>query len=206
MKLKLKNIFNIKRRNHKVRGNLKVIVGLGNPGEKYRKNRHNIGFLICNEILKKLGNPKIELKFYGEISKVSYKNKEILIVKPLTSMNGSGRCVKKIIRNYSTSLDNLLIVHDDMDLNSGRIKFKKGGGSAGHKGVESIIDRIKDKNFCRLRIGIGRPPEKIDPVDYILQDFTEVEFKLLKDGINNITRAVIDYIEFDIKYVMSKYN
>jgi len=184
----------------------KVIVGLGNPGEQYRGNRHNIGYMICEDILKELGNPRIKLKFNGEISETNYKNKEILIVKPLTSMNESGKCVKEIVSNYSIPLNNLLVIHDDLDLDFIRLKFKKGGGSAGHKGIVSIIEKLKDNNFCRLRFGIGRPPEGIDPVEYVLEDFTEKELELIKENKENITRAILDYIEFDIKYVMSKHN
>ena len=184
----------------------KVIVGLGNPGEQYRGNRHNIGYMICEDILKELGNPRIKLKFNGEISGTNYKNKEILIVKPLTSMNESGKCVKEIVSNYSIPLNNLLVIHDDLDLDFIRLKFKKGGGSAGHKGIVSIIEKLKDNNFCRLRFGIGRPPEGIDPVEYVLEDFTEKELELIKENKENITRAILDYIEFDIKYVMSKHN
>lgn len=194
------------RRYRKKKSIEKIIVGLGNPGEQHRGNRHNIGFMIYEDILKELGNPRIKLKFNGEISETNYKNKEILIVKPLTSMNESGKCIKEIVSNYSTSLDNLLVIHDDLDLDFIRIKFKRGGGSAGHKGIVSIIEKLKDNNFCRLRFGIGRPPEGIDPVEYVLEDFTKKEFKLIKENKENITKAILDYIEFDIKYVMSKHN
>lgn len=194
------------RRYRKKKSIEKIIVGLGNPGEQHRGNRHNIGFMIYEDILKELGNPRIKLKFNGEISETNYKNKEILIVKPLTSMNESGKCIKEIVSNYSISLDNLLVIHDDLDLDFIRIKFKRGGGSAGHKGIVSIIEKLKDNNFCRLRFGIGRPPEGIDPVEYVLEDFTKKEFKLIKENKENITKAILDYIEFDIKYVMSKHN
>lgn len=206
MILRFKNIICKKRTYHKDKVNVKVIVGLGNPGEQHGENRHNVGFMICEEILKKLGNPKIKLKFNGEISETNYKNKEILIVKPLTYMNESGKCIKEIVSNYSVSLDNLLVIHDDLDLDFIKIKFKRGGDPAGHKGVTSIIEKLKDNNFCRLRFGIGRPPEGIDPVEYVLEDFMEKEFKLIKENKENIAKAILNYIEFDIKYVMSKYN
>jgi PTH1 family peptidyl-tRNA hydrolase len=188
----------------------KIIIGLGNPGEKFKKSRHNIGFLICDEILRKFDNFESEIKFFGQIYKLNnkkyFKNKEFLIIKPLTYMNESGKCVKEIINNYPITLNNLLIIHDDIDLNFGRIKFKFGGGSAGHKGVESIIDKLNDDNFCRLRFGISRPPEGIDPVDYVLQDFMNKELRLIKEGMKNIVKAILDYIKFDIKFVMEKYN
>jgi PTH1 family peptidyl-tRNA hydrolase len=200
----------MKKRNGKNKRFKKIIIGLGNPGEKYKKNRHNIGFLICDGVLKKLGNFEPEIKFFGQIYKINYKkyckNKEVLIVKPLTYMNESGKCVKEIINNYPIALNNLLVIQDDMDLNFGRVKFKFGGGSAGHKGVESIIDKLNDDNFCRLRFGIGRPPEGIDPVDYVLQDFMNKELKLIEENMKDITKAVLDYIKFDIKFVMEKYN
>ncbi len=203
-------MFCMKKRSGKNKRLQKIIIGLGNPGEKYKKNRHNIGFLICDGILKKLDNFELEIKFFGQIYKINnkkyYKNKEVLIVKPLTYMNESGKCVKEIINNYPISLNNLLVIQDDMDLNFGRVKFKLGGGSAGHKGVESIIDKLNDDNFCRLRFGIGRPPEGIDPVDYVLEDFINKELRLIKESMKDIVKAVLDYIKFDIKFVMEKYN
>lgn len=203
-------MFCMKKRNCKNKRLQKIIIGLGNPGEKFKKNRHNIGFLICDGILKKLDNFESEIKFFGQIYKMNYKkcckNKGVLIVKPLTYMNESGKCVKEIINNYPISLNNLLVIQDDMDLNFGRVKFKLGGGSAGHKGVESIIDKLSDDNFCRLRFGIGRPPEGIDPVDYVLEDFINKELRLIKESMKDIVKAVLDYIKIDIKFVMEKYN
>lgn len=203
-------MFCMKKRNCKNKRLQKIIIGLGNPGEKFKKNRHNIGFLICDGILKKLDNFESEIKFFGQIYKTNYKkcckNKGVLIVKSLTYMNESGKCVKEIINNYPISLNNLLVIQDDMDLNFGRVKFKLGGGSAGHKGVESIIDKLNDDNFCRLRFGIGRPPEGIDPVDYVLEDFINKELRLIKESMKDIVKAVLDYIKIDIKFVMEKYN
>lgn len=203
-------MFCMKKRNCKNKRLQKIIIGLGNPGEKFKKNRHNIGFLICDGILKKLDNFESEIKFFGQIYKTNYKkcckNKGVLIVKSLTYMNESGKCVKEIINNYPISLNNLLVIQDDMDLNFGRVKFKLGGGSAGHKGVESIIDKLNDDNFCRLRFGIGRPPEGIDPVDYVLEDFINKELRLIKESMKDIVKAVLDYVKIDIKFVMEKYN
>ena len=153
------------------------IVGLGNPGKKYINTRHNIGFMVVNEFAKENNFPKFRmLKKYNAL--ISKKN-NVLLVKPQTFMNNSGVAVKKTIQNQ-----NLIVIHDDIDLLFGKIRISKNRGSAGHKGVESIIKELGSKNFTRLRIGIQPKQGKPKDVEkFVLQNFTRKEKKVIKEII-----------------------
>ena len=157
---------------------MKVIVGLGNPGEKYAKNRHNVGFIILDKWVEDRGLQwKFEKKFNAEVASEG----EVLFVKPQTFMNSSGEAVSKILNFYKIPPENLLVVHDDVDLQIGATKRQIGRGSAGHKGVESIIeDALGTPQFWRLRVGVGKSPDpKIITDDWVLMDLSEQEIKNL---------------------------
>ena len=154
---------------------MKIIVGLGNPGEKYKNIRHNVGFMILDEIVNKKGlfwefSPKFESEIVID--------GDIMFVKPQTYMNNSGNAVSKIVNFYKLNLEDLTVVHDDVDLPLGSFKKQIDKNSAGHRGVEDIIEKLGSKNFWRLRVGIGKPEDKNIPVDeWVLQDFSEDEVK-----------------------------
>ncbi len=152
---------------------MKIIVGLGNPGEKYKNIRHNVGFMILDKFAEKEGlNWEDCPKFESEI----ILDKEFMLVKPQTYMNNSGSAVSKILNFYKCKLKDLIVIHDDVDLPFGSVKKQINKNSAGHRGVEDIIDKLGSKNFWRLRVGIGKPEDKRIPVDeWVLQDFTKVE-------------------------------
>ena len=157
---------------------MKVIVGLGNPGEKYVKNRHNVGFIILDKWVKDRGLEwKFEKKFNAEVA----SGGKLLFIKPQTFMNSSGEAVSKILNFYKIPPENLLVVHDDVDLQIGTTKRQIGRGSAGHKGVESIIeDALGTPQFWRLRVGVGKSPDpKIITDDWVLMDLSEQEIKNL---------------------------
>ncbi len=158
---------------------MKLIIGLGNPGNKYKKTRHNIGFMVIDEITTNFQFPIFNFKsiFNAEISKKILKNQKIILVKPQTFMNNSGRAVKAIIDYYKITTEDIIVIHDDIDLNLGEIKMQKNRSSAGHNGVQSIIDSIGTKDFTRIRIGI-KPINKeisIDTEKFVLQKFTKEE-------------------------------
>jgi len=165
--------------------NMKLIIGLGNPGKKYEKTRHNLGFMAVDFLREKLGAPdfKSNKKCAAEFS----KSGEIILAKPQTFMNLSGEAVAKLLSFYKLDLDDLIVIHDDIDLELGKIKDGKNHGPAGHNGVKSIIELLGTKDFPRLRIGVGRPPEHIPPEDYVLQNFTSAELKLLPEIFNKIS-------------------
>ncbi len=142
-----------------------LIVGLGNPGKKYQLTRHNIGFQVVDEFVKKNNFPdfKISKKFNALISEGIVDGAKVILAKPQTFMNNSGKAVKSLIRNWKLEIRNLVVVHDDIDLPLGKIKISIGRGSAGHKGVQSIIDELATKNFVRFRIGINRFAQNFTP-------------------------------------------
>lgn len=163
-----------------------LIIGLGNPSKKYQKTRHNIGFKIIDAFAEKNNFPDFELnkKFETLISENISNDEKIILAKPQTFMNNSGKAVKKIIKNLLSKSLKIIIIHDDIDIGIGKIKISENRGSAGHKGVQSIIDELKTKNFTRLRIGIKQTNQQKTTEEFVLQNFTKDEEKILKEVIN----------------------
>lgn len=159
-----------------------LIVGLGNPGLKFKNTRHNLGFEIVN-IIKKEGDFSIwqnKKKLKTKISQGKINNQKIILAKPQTFMNSSGQAVIRLVKFYKMPLKNLWIIHDDLDMELGKIKIKKDSRSAGHKGIQSIINELGTKNFNRLKIGIGPKPIKIDSKKFVLQKFSKNEKEILE--------------------------
>ena len=186
-----------------------LIVGLGNPGEKYKNTRHNIGFRILDKFLKESNFSKFKLskKFYSLISEGEIAKRKVLLAKPQTFMNNSGKAIKALITYYKLPTTNLIVVHDDIDLPLGKIKIVKNRGSAGHKGVESIIKEIGTKNFIRFRIGIqpkrGKPK---NPERFVLQKFTKAEEKIVKEIVEKSCTALKVALKERIEKTMTKFN
>lgn len=162
---------------------MKLIVGLGNPDQKFSKNRHNAGFIFVESLAEDRGLAwTLEKKFEAEIA----ADKSLMLVKPQTFMNRSGDAVSKLVNFFKINLNDLIVVHDDVDLEPGETKFKKSTSSAGHHGVESIMEKLGSQDFWRLRIGVGRPDtEKFDVEDYVLGNLTEKEI----ENIKNLTKT-----------------
>jgi PTH1 family peptidyl-tRNA hydrolase len=165
---------------------MKLIVGLGNPGKEYEKTRHNIGFRILNEMA---GGFKFEKKFNAEI-----KKEKLIFAKPQTFMNNSGVAVAAIAKFYKIKPENIIVVHDDMDLAFGKIKISFGSRSAGHNGVQSIIDSLGTNEFYRIRSGIGHRPEKIPAEKYVLQKFSAPEEKEMKKIISEAVEKIKEIV------------
>ncbi|HEX7561153.1 MAG TPA: aminoacyl-tRNA hydrolase [Candidatus Humimicrobiaceae bacterium] len=182
------------------------IVGLGNPGKEYQDTRHNAGFILLDRLLEIYGNPKPLSKFNGLVYKQNFSGKEILCIRPKTFMNLSGVTVAGAARHFEDILEKILVIHDDLDIEFGRIRFKTGGGTGGHNGLDSIIKSLGRADFDRLRIGVGRPPGKMDPADFVLSKFKKSEHKELNLTIGLAADAIADYIDHGIDYVMNKYN
>jgi PTH1 family peptidyl-tRNA hydrolase len=148
---------------------VKIIAGLGNPGVPYRWTRHNVGFQALDR-LAELKRIVISTKRFKSLyGRGRIDSQEVLLVKPLTFMNLSGEAVKRVIDFFGASLEDLIVVHDDLDLPLGKLRFKQKGGDGGHQGIRSITETLGSNTFLRLKIGIGRPPEGMDPADYVLQ-------------------------------------
>ena len=161
---------------------MKLIIGLGNPGTKYEKTRHNFGFLAIDELAEKIeiNDWKIKMQFNANIAQGNFNDEKVILAKPQTFMNNSGIAVKSIMDYYKISEKDLLIIHDDIDLNLGVIKVQKNRGSAGHNGVQSIIDSLKTKDFIRIRLGIKSTDKEItiESEKFVLQRFSKEEERI----------------------------
>ena len=168
-----------------------LFVGLGNPTPNSENNRHNVGFKIIDTINKKFGLSKQKPKFKGLLTTGNISNQKVYAIKPLTFMNNSGICIRELIEYFKINAEDVIVFHDDLDVEFGKIKTKFGGSSAGHNGVASI-DKFIGKDYSRVRIGIGKPKENIDISDYVLQNFDEDESL----GIEKISNHITDSISF----------
>ena len=164
-----------------------LFVGLGNPSPDNENNRHNIGFKIIDAINKKFELSKQKPKFKGLLTTGTISDKKVYAIKPLTFMNNSGICIREVIEYFKIDAKDVIVFHDDLDIDFGKIKAKFAGSSAGHNGVESI-DKFIGKEYSRVRIGIGKPNTKLDVTDHVLKNFDEEEQQKLK----SITKNIID--------------
>ena len=183
-----------------------LIVGLGNPGLAYRHNRHNVGFMVADALADKLEIPLKRVKFKAQIGNGKLEDIPIIIAKPLTFMNKSGEAVAPLVRYFKVPLERLLVIHDDMDLPLGTLRMRPSGGSAGHNGMLSIFDKLGTNAIPRLRVGIGRPPGRMDPADYVLQDFPKSEEELLSMVIAQACEAALAFITTGLEKAMNTYN
>ena len=163
-----------------------LFVGLGNPTPDSQNNRHNIGFKVIDAINQKFGLSKQKPKFKGLLTTGNIGDKKVYAIKPLTFMNNSGICIRELIEYFKMDAADVIVFHDDLDIDVGKIKAKFGGSSAGHNGIESI-DKFIGKDYSRVRIGIGKPESKISISDYVLNDFNDEE----KEKLENITENII---------------
>ncbi len=164
-----------------------LFVGLGNPTPNSENNRHNVGFKIIDSINKKFGLSKQKPKFKGLLTTGNIENKKVYAIKPLTFMNNSGICIRELLEYFKIDAENVIVFHDDLDVEFGKIKAKFGGSNAGHNGIASI-DKFIGKDYSRIRVGIGKPQNKIEVADYVLQNFNEDEAA----GIEKITENIVD--------------
>jgi PTH1 family peptidyl-tRNA hydrolase len=183
-----------------------LIVGLGNPGLAYRHNRHNVGFMVAEALAEKIDIPLKRVKFKAQIGNGKYEGIPVIIAKPLTFMNNSGEAVAPLVRYFKVPLERLLVIHDDMDLPLGTLRMRPSGGSAGHNGMLSIFDKLGTNAIPRLRVGIGRPPGRMDPADYVLQDFPKSDKELLKMVIGQACEAALAFITTGLEKAMNIHN
>jgi PTH1 family peptidyl-tRNA hydrolase len=158
---------------------VKIIVGLGNPGTQYRMSRHNIGFQVMDRIAQ-INHISIRTRRFKSLYGTGWiDSQQVILAKPMTFMNRSGEAVQNATHFFRLGMEDLVVVHDDLDLPLGRLRFKRRGGDGGHQGVRSIIERMGGNNFLRLKVGVGRPPQGRDSADYVLEAFDRVEQSLL---------------------------
>ena len=183
-----------------------LIAGLGNPGDKYKNNRHNIGFQIIDTYLTYFSQNKLIDKFDSEYTSINFKENKLHIIKPKTFMNESGIAVNKCINFFKIPLENLIVIYDEVDLFPGNIKIKFGGGSAGHNGIKSIINCLGSEKFTRVRIGIGKPVNKEKISSYVLSNFTNDELNLFNEIKTNIKYIIEDLVLEGLPFAMNKFN
>jgi len=184
---------------------VKLVVGLGNPGNEYARTRHNIGFMAIDRLLE-MQAPKVRRKCNSDVAEFQAGGRIVLLQKPLTYMNSSGDAVKKLCRRNKIKPSEVLVVYDDLDLKPGRLRIRFGGGSGGHNGIKSITARFGSGEYGRLRIGIGRPGSAADVADYVLQNFSENEEELLEKVVDESAKALLMLCDQGYKAAMNTYN
>lgn len=202
----MKIISRLKKRSNREARNYFFLVGLGNPGPEYKNNRHNIGFMVINEIAARLGEKFSRLQSQALVIKSSYKDHHVILAKPRTFMNRSGQAVGALAKFYKIPLNEILVIYDEVDLPIETLRIRGDGSSAGHKGMQSIIERLGSQNFPRLRVGIGRPQGKKSTPKHVLQDFSKNEMKTLPIVISRAADAALAFISDGIEMAMNTYN
>ncbi|MBN2075463.1 MAG: aminoacyl-tRNA hydrolase [Dehalococcoidales bacterium] len=193
---------------------MKLIVGLGNPGRRYERTRHNLGFLCVNRLARECNIKMSKSQGKARTGKGRIAGNEVLLARPQTYMNLSGESVKLLLNKTRTETDELIVIHDDLDLPVGKIRIRFGGGSGGHRGINSIFQETGSRDFYRVRIGIGKPPrfkdnveiQEDDMIDYVLSNFTSDEKKVIEKTIPLASEAVISLIAEGLTTTMNKYN
>ncbi len=183
-----------------------LIVGLGNPGRQYRETRHNVGFMTLDKLAERLKLTYSRVQFRALVVDGRFGGSRLFLAKPQTYMNESGQAVGSLVRFYKIPLENLLVVHDDVDLPLGTLRIRPGGSSAGQKGVESIIDRLGTQDFPRLRFGVGRPPGQMLAAAYVLQEFARGELEVLNLTILKAVEAALSFVADGLDRTMNQYN
>jgi len=185
----------------------RVVIGLGNPGEKYKLTRHNAGFRVCEEFAARYKARKWKTQPTYKHCTIDVKGDMLQIIKPTLFMNRSGIAVENLIERSGTKMEQVIVVHDDLDLESGRIKVKVGGGSGGHNGIKSIFDHVQNQGFTRVRIGIGKPGDIEDPSEYVLREPETMEERSEFEHTIMLATDALEMIIFDgATIAMNRYN
>ena len=183
-----------------------LIIGLGNPGREYINTRHNIGFMLIDRLCVRLNASGMKLQSKAIVISTTHAERKIFLAKPQTYMNLSGQSVQGLLHFYKIPVENLLVAHDDLDLPLGTIRIRPAGGPGGQRGMASTIEKLGTQDFPRLRLGIGRPPGRMDPKDYVLQDFSKEDAKLLPEALERATDAVLAFVTQGLNAAMNRYN
>lgn len=183
-----------------------LFLGLGNPGREYARNRHNVGFMFVDRLSVRINARGMKLQSNAIVTSAQYQGNKLILAKPQTYMNLSGHAAQGLAHFYKVPLERMLVAHDDLDLPFGAIRLRPGGGPGGQKGVASAIERLGTQDFARLRFGIGRPPGRMDPADYVLQDFSSAQAEILGDTLDRAVEAALTFVVEGLDRAMNKYN
>ncbi|OGW48655.1 MAG: aminoacyl-tRNA hydrolase [Nitrospirae bacterium RBG_19FT_COMBO_42_15] len=185
---------------------MKLIVGLGNPGNEYKQTRHNAGFMFIDELASVYNIAVSKKRYKSFFGKGAINDIEVVLAKPQTYMNLSGESVVLMLKGFNLSADDLIIIHDDMDMDIGRLRIRDKGSHGGHRGIKSIIDAIGTDSFVRIKIGIGRPRAGMDSSDYVLSNFKKDELPILKEVKKMASDAILFLIKDDTVAAMNRFN
>jgi PTH1 family peptidyl-tRNA hydrolase len=185
---------------------MKAIVGLGNPGREYELTRHNAGFLVVDALLEESGGTWSTTRFNGLSARITVDRETVLLAKPMTYMNRSGHFISSLLHYFRVEVEDLLVVHDEMDLPTGRIRLTRGGGSAGHRGVDSTIEQLGSRGFARLRVGVGKPTSKEQVVGHVLSRIGGGEEAVFDQAVAHSAAAAKVWVGSGITEAMNRYN
>lgn len=186
---------------------MKVVLGLGNPGKKYEKTRHNVGFMVVDRLAATNGVVIKRKKYHSLVGDWKTGGENILLLKLQTYMNDSGVAVRSLYNSgLGIEAEDLIVVHDDLDLPLGQIRIRQQGGAGGHRGIISILEAVENENFFRVRVGVGRPPQGMDATDYVLKPFLPQEEVSLRDIVSRATEAVETLLKTGPLRAMEKFN
>ncbi len=185
---------------------MKLVVGLGNPGPEYARTRHNVGFLVADRLAHALGSGFETHKFAAELAEGRVGAERVWIMKPQTYMNHSGEAVGAALRFWKLELSELVVVHDDLELDAFRVQVKVGGGHGGNNGVKSVNAHVGSPEYCRVRVGVGRPPPAMDPADYVLGRFPRAADREVDDCVERATEAARLCVELGCTKAMNQVN
>lgn len=180
-------------------------MGLGNPGDRYKETRHNIGFHVLDELASRWGNASWKKRFEAEVSE-HRAICPVLLIKPQTFMNLSGVAVREAVKFYKADSTDIVVVHDDLDLPAGRLRIRERGGSGGHRGIGSILAELGTDEFVRIRFGVGRPPEGWDSADYVLGKFVKEEHELIRSAVVKAADAIEAILKEGAAPAMNRFN
>ncbi|MCZ2126555.1 MAG: aminoacyl-tRNA hydrolase [Anaerolineales bacterium] len=183
-----------------------LLIGLGNPGREYKDTRHNIGFMALDVLAEKIGARGMKVQSKAIITSALYNERKLILAKPQTYMNLSGQSVQGLLHFYKIPVENLLVAHDDLDLPFGAIRIRAGGGAGGQRGIANTIERLGTQDFPRLRLGIGRPPGRMEAKDYVLQNFSKDEQKNLQAFLSRAADAALEFALNGLNAAMNQFN
>jgi len=186
---------------------VRLIAGLSNPGARYHSTRHNVGFMVIEELSHDSQRPaSFTPSCQGQLARWEIAGQEVLLLRPQTFMNRSGQSVAQVLRTFGIPSEDLVVIHDDVDLPFGSVRVKQGGGSGGHKGLNSCFEELGSRDFTRIRIGIGRPPPEADTIDYVLNEFDEEQREMLPEVIRLAAEAARETIRAGASAAMNRFN
>lgn len=185
---------------------MKIIAGLGNPGAEYVHTKHNVGFMLVDALAEHLNAPAWKEDFFSALTEVRIGGEKVFLVKPLTYMNNSGEALGPMLSYYKLDVDDLVVVHDDMDIPAGMVRIRRKGSSGGHNGIKSIIAHVGSEDFARVRIGIGRPPAGWTVIHHVLAPFSTEDAPKIRAAIDYLLPAVESIVTDGVDFAMNRYN